>query len=707
MHRLNTCVKTATFSAFIFCFFVFNSFTATTQTTQQAAVQLTTLYADSSIRPIGAWWTPASTPTSATILKKDHAYRIWDVKDTLPAPRERWETELLPFDSEVAVEQYWTIRGLDILATAYISSRYDMPAEALSTNRKVLILTDYQTRSSLITSMNRLIDDLQREGWVVDFKGAPAGSTPKELKKMIYTSFNDSIRGKLTHVLIVGDLSYAMSGGYSIPGSVGPPDAHPEHGGAWASDAYYADVETSPGIDAEYQWTDYSVDIPLSEFAIRQENVNIPGDGKFDQSLIPTDLDLCVGRIDMRRLKTFGVGSDNRKRELELIEKYLDRNHSYRIRDFEPPFRALIDDNFGMFVHVEQGLIITEAFAASGWRSFSSIVGAENVFYGDWIPDTLTQSLPSLQTHPSLFAYACGGGSYDAAMGVGTVRDFEKNSLNAVFTLLFGSYFGDVWSEDNFMRAALAADGWVLTCGWSGRPHWFLHTMASGETIGECQRMSANNAGEYIGATQYDPNSMTWSSYSAGIRSVSNLLLGDPTLTLQGPMLTGELSIVQGTAPYLIGVEWNISPQHIDLDPTSQVGYIIESTPTLSEPFTFLKYVEPASIPVFSTEIELPRFHTFVRVRPFLTANGRLAPLAGRGLIKQWIITGVDEDVPSKQKNSVRGITHIYNVLGMHIGSVNIEGNRPYTFLSEMGIKSGLYLLVDEGGNSDTIFLTQ
>lgn len=707
MHRLKICIKTATFSAFIFCFFVFNSFAARTQTTQQAVVNLTSVYKDSSIQSIHARWTPASKPTYATILKKEPSYRGWDVKNTLTEPREQWETELLPFDSEVAVEQYWNIRGLDILATGYISSWYDMPAKALSTNRKVLILTDYQTRSSLIASIDRLIDDLQREGWVVDSKGASATSTPNELKKMIYTSFNDSIRGRLTHVLIIGDLPYAMSGGYSILGSVGPPDGHPEHGGAWASDAYYADVETSPGVDAEYQWTDYSVDIPLSEFAIRQENVNIPGDGKFDQSLIPTDLDLCVGRIDMRRLKAFGVTVGDRKRELELIGKYLDRNHSYRIRNFEPPIRALIDDNFGMFVHVEHGRTITEAFAASGWRSFSPIVGAENVFDGDWIPDTLTQLLPSLQTHPSLFAYACGGGSYDASMGVGTVRDFEKNSLNAVFTLLFGSYFGDVWSDDNLMRSALAADGWVLTCGWSGRPHWFLHTMASGETIGECQRLSANNAGEYIGATQYDPNSMTWSSYSAGIRSVSNLLLGDPTLTLQGPVLTGELSITQGAAPNLIGVEWNKSPQHVDFDPTSHVGYIVESTPTLSEPFTFLKYVEPANTPVFSTEIELPRFHTYVRVRPFFTANGRLALLAGRGLIKQWIVTGVDEDAPSKQTNSVRGITHIYNVLGMHIGSMHVGGNSPYIFLAEMGITTGLYLLVDEGGNSDTIFLTQ
>lgn len=707
MNRLKNSVITAIFFAAEFCFFVFNSCAAIAQTTEQASVNLTARYQDSSTQNIRAWWQPASTPTSAIILTKPASYRTWDLKDTIPAPRDQWETELLPFESEVAVEQFWNIRGLDILATGYMSSRYNMPPEALSTNRKVLILTDIETRSKLIALFNRLIDDLQREGWVVDFKGASSASTPKELKKLIYTSRYDTVRGMLTHVLIIGDLPYAMSGGFNVLGSVHPPDGHTEHGGAWASDAYYADVETSSGIDAEYQWTDNEVDMALSELVARSDNVNIPGDGKFDQSLIPTDLELCVGRVDMRRLKTFGVVGGNRKRELELIEKYLDRNHSYRTREFEPPSRALIDDNFGMYVQVQQGLTITEAFAASGWRSFSPIVGAENVFVGDWISDSLSQTLPTLQTHPSLFAYACGSGQYDASLGVGTVRDFEKDSLKSAFTLLFGSYFGDVWSDDNLMRSALAADGWVLTCGWSGRPHWFLHTMATGETIGECQRLSANNAGEYIGATQYDPNLMSWAPYTEGLRTINNLLLGDPTLTLQGPVLEGDLSITQSTPSNRIELLWSKSPQHMESDPNSQVAYIVESTFTLSEPFTYLKYIAPADNPVFSTEIELPKYHAFVRVRPLFNAVGRLSPLVGRGLIKQWIATSVDEFAEANQPSRLHGITHIYDILGMQVDTINVVDHNPGRFLESLSLCTGLYLLVDEGGNTDTIYLTR
>ncbi|MBI2794289.1 MAG: hypothetical protein HYX66_06550 [Ignavibacteria bacterium] len=707
MSRLKSDLEAVTFLVTAFCLFVFNSLAAIAQTTKQAAVNLTARYQDSSTQNIRAWWTPASTPTSATIYTKPASNRTWAFKDSIPAPRDQWETELLSYESEVAVEQFWNVRGLDIFATGYMSSRYDMPPDALSTNRKVLIITDIETRSKLIASFNRLIDDLQREGWVVDFKGASSASTPKELKKLIYASRYDTVRGMLTHVLIVGDLPYAMSGGFSAFGAIHPPDGHTEHGGAWASDAYYADVETSPGINAEYQWTDDLVDMPLSELVARPDNVNIPGDGKFDQSLIPTDLELCVGRVDMRRLQTFGVVGGDRKRELELIGQYLDRNHSYRTREFEPPSRALIDDNFGMFVYVQQGLTITEAFAASGWRSFSPIVGAENVFVGDWISDSLSQTLPSLQTHPSLFAYACGGGQYDASVGVGTVSDFARDSLKASFTLLFGSYFGDVWSDDNFMRSALAADGWVLTCGWSGRPHWFLHTMASGETIGECQRLSANNAGEYIGATQYDPSSMTWAPYTEGFRSINNLLLGDPTLTLQGPVLEGDLSITQSTTSNRIELLWSKSPQHVESDPNAQVAYIVESTSTLSEPFTYLKYIAPADNPIISTEIELPKFHAFVRVRPLFTTVGRLSPLVGRGLIRQWIATSVDESTEAFQLVGLRGITHIYDILGMHIGTINVVDHNPRRFLESLRLNTGLYLLVDEGGNTDTIYLTR
>ena len=54
------------------------------------------------------------------------------------------------------------------------------------------------------------------------------------------------------------------------------------------------------------------------------------------------------------------------------------------------------------------------------------------------------------------------------------------DSLQSVFTFLFGSYFGDWDSPDNFLRAALAS-GTILSNAWSGRPLWSMHYMAMGD----------------------------------------------------------------------------------------------------------------------------------------------------------------------------------------------------------------------------------
>ena len=52
------------------------------------------------------------------------------------------------------------------------------------------------------------------------------------------------------------------------------PDGHPDHQGAWPADGYYADMDGT--------WTDISVN---NTVATGTRNDNVPGDGKFDQSI--------------------------------------------------------------------------------------------------------------------------------------------------------------------------------------------------------------------------------------------------------------------------------------------------------------------------------------------------------------------------------------------------------------------------------------
>lgn len=200
------------------------------------------------------------------------------------------------------------------------------------------------------------------------------------------------------------------------------PDGHPDHLGAWPADGYYADMD---GI-----WTDVSVnDIVASD----PRNRNIPGDGKFDQSLIPTNLELQIGRVDLSNMPAFASS------EQQLLKNYLDKDHDYRNKIFTAVHRGLIDDNFGFFGG--------EAFAASGYKNLAPLVGSGNVTANDYITTTTGNSY--------LWVYGCGGGSYTSAGGIGTTADFAASNTEGVFSMLFGSYFGDWDSQNNFYARRL------------------------------------------------------------------------------------------------------------------------------------------------------------------------------------------------------------------------------------------------------------
>jgi len=62
------------------------------------------------------------------------------------------------------------------------------------------------------------------------------------------------------------------------------PDGHSNHRGAWPADVYYGDMD---GV-----WTDETVNNTAS---IQYPHVfNVPGDGNFDQDVIPGELELSV-----------------------------------------------------------------------------------------------------------------------------------------------------------------------------------------------------------------------------------------------------------------------------------------------------------------------------------------------------------------------------------------------------------------------------
>ncbi|MDW8157840.1 MAG: hypothetical protein RML72_03055, partial [Bacteroidia bacterium] len=367
----------------------------------------------------------------------------------------------------------------------YIYSGIQLPAQE---NRGIVILViDTTHEATLITEINRLESDLMGDGWQVKKIRINRNDSPPSVRSKIQALYNQNPT-ETKAVFLLGRVPVPYSGNLN-------PDAHPDHQGAWPADVYYGEMNST--------WTDVSVN---NTTATRTENKNVPGDGKFDQSVIPSDIELWVGRVDLANMPAFNLP------EAELLRRYLDKNHKFRHGQLTALRRGLIDANFGAM----DGPITH--FIANGLRNFSAFFGADSIKQLDWFT--------TLNNNSYLWAYGFGAGSFTSASGVGNTNQFASTPTQAVFTLLFGSYFGDWDSNNNLLRAPLASNTHALTCAWAGRPYWVLHHMAMGECIGYSTRLTQNNGPitHPILPWLYD--------HAAFPRGVHIALMGDPTLRM-------------------------------------------------------------------------------------------------------------------------------------------------------------------------------
>lgn len=381
----------------------------------------------------------------------------------------------------------------------YINAGINIPP--IEHRGTLLLVIDDTMAEPLAAEIETLTNDLTGDGWYVREIIAPRTASPAEIKSQIVAAYQmDPVHTRAVYLL--GHVPVPYSGNFNL-------DGHPDHTGAWPADVYYGEMNGS--------WTDASVS---NVTANDPRNRNIPGDGKFDQTLIPNDVELQVGRVDFANMPAFATP------ETELLRNYLNKAHGYRHKMWSAEYRALIDDNFGYFGG--------ETFASSGWKAAAPLVGIGNTTDGDYFSGMADESY--------LWSYGCGGGTYTSAGGIGTTANFAASDLQTVFTMLFGSYFGDWDSQNNFLRAPLA-QGRTLTNAWSGRPHWVFHHMGLGEPIGYSTRISQNNNGLYFA--------------SLGARYVSIALMGDPALRNHVVASPGEITATLDGIQ--VDLEWKAS----------------------------------------------------------------------------------------------------------------------------------------------------
>jgi hypothetical protein len=417
---------------------------------------------------------------------------------------------------EFRISKSTRVGSTTVSATGYIRS--GIATRVGDDQARCILLIDTTYLTPLRGELQRLESDLISEGHLVTrvyVARTDAVATVKSRLSALYSANPEAY----STLFIFGHVPVPYSGFLN-------PDGHPNHYGAWPADMYYGEFDGEWTDDAEQDITD-----------ILPANQNLAGDGKFDDQFPPDGIDLRIGRVDLYNMPAF------KKSDTALLRQYLDKDHAYRTGIMQAPEHALIDDAFGYFGG--------EAFASSGWRNFAPLVGRNNI---SQIVGTDSAKrlywLDSLSHNKYLWAYGCGGGWDQGAGGVCSTQDFAaRDSSNAIFTILFGSYFGDWNTQNNFLRSPLCTS-YGLTCAWSGRPYWYFFPMGMGHTTGDAALLTQNNTGDYAGHLIGNTD---------GAFMVHIALMGDPTLRIRPYATPSSLTVIDNIAENQVGVSWEAS----------------------------------------------------------------------------------------------------------------------------------------------------
>lgn len=477
----------------------------------------------------------AGVTTGYQVSRKAPGANAWGAAAQLSGSTTSWT------DTAVAPGTVYEYRVVRTSAgfTGYGYVQAAIAAPLVDQRGKVVLVVDDSMVVPLAAELQRLEQDLAGDGWIVRRHDVARTAAPSAVKAIIKADY-DADPTNVKSVFLFGHVPVPYSGQIN-------PDGHAEHRGAWPADAYYGDMDGT--------WTDSSVDVTAAgqDVADGARLSNRPGDGKFDQSTLPSAVELEVGRVDLANMPGDDFWDVNAviPSETELLRRYLNKDHAFRHRTLNTARRALVGDYLGVFGG--------EAFAASGFRSFAPLVGADNIrnlarenngLEGTWIPETsrsdyLLVAAAAYASYGAIHSLGSGGPAKAAP-----IHEFISSDARGIVTLLFGSWHGDWDHADNVLRAPLA-NRFGLASVWSGRPHWFFHPVGLGETLGYAARLTQNNTTLY----QNQRNN------SAG--SIHVALMGDPTLRLYPVAPVTQLQRSGGVLTWTASTDSGIVGYHV------------------------------------------------------------------------------------------------------------------------------------------------
>ena len=337
-------------------------------------------------------------------------------KAILPAGTTTWvDTDAAPgiaydyFVERTIAENRWQSAG-------FLRAGIGLPL--VEDRGQIALVVEDTVQASLSAEIARLDEDLRGDGWIPVRALVQRVSSPPEVKETIAALYR-AAPDRLRQVLLLGHVPVPYSGNIA-------PDHHyrptgngltPTHQGAWPADIYYGDMVGA--------WTDTTVDTRNNEYPPTDPvNVNVPGDGNFDQTSATTDdkrprgarslapqrrgrITLAIGRVDLSELPAFYP-----RREIDLLRAYLDKDHRFRHGQLVGERFAVVDDHFPIRSDAKLGRDeVPESKAVAAYSVASALFGPAAVKSGGW--------LDLLGGHPALFGYASGPGHHSEHRGCG------------------------------------------------------------------------------------------------------------------------------------------------------------------------------------------------------------------------------------------------------------------------------------------------
>jgi hypothetical protein len=435
-------------------------------------------------------------PQNYVVYRKEKAASAWGSPVTLPGTVTQY------LDTAVVAGAGYEYQ-VHKLAGSYEGYGYIYAASGLplvEARGKIILLVDDSFSSALQSELSRLEQDLVGDGWTVLRHDVSRSASVENVKALIRNDYNGD-PANVNTLFLFGHIPVPYSGDIA-------PDGHVEDRGAWPADVFYGELTST--------WTDSQVN---DTTAVDRRRWNVPGDGKYDQSVTPSNVELQVGRVDLANMpgrKVLG-GPATFPAEVDLLRNYLNKDHNFRHKLYTAQPRGIVHNGAGD----KEGA----APAASAWRNFAPFFGA-----GTTRLCANGEFLPILRTNDYLWSYATDGGDYNNLANLGgtggfnggTTTDLVEQDIKTVFVMMVGSHFGYWDLEDDMMRAVLATPHYGLSCAFAGSPHWFFHHMALGETLGYSARLAQNNLAAGLYRNQVNQ----------GAGQVHVALMGDPALRM-------------------------------------------------------------------------------------------------------------------------------------------------------------------------------